>query len=452
MQRPATRGYALLVALSCVTWALSLTLFSALPQHNDNGALPIQLAEHRTRKEAARLRGIAAQNKNTKQAELAAQATSLATHPGDAVLPAAASSPGALLVAKPLKSAVPPSQASHSTAAAAQHSAPVISPQVAPERPMPAPVEASASEAPAAAAAPVALTALPPMSPAAVPPSPPAVEAAKVPTPPAVEGAFEASATAIVVLACKRVHYLKETMAGLLALKGVDRYQVFISQDGTEGGVRGYAQELTQKYPFVKYLNNDMRREQRQGDQQVASMLYISDHYKFVLTSVFERIDGINHAILIEEDMVVSPDFLTLFETTAPLLDSDPSLMCVSSWNDNGYKHMDLDSRRLLRTGFFPGLGWMLRKKLWTAELSGKWPKHPTTGWDHWMRVDEQSKGRDCIVPELSRNHNIGAQGATVSQRDFEERLGQIAFSRESGALTDFGDLSYLRADRSPLP
>jgi hypothetical protein len=38
-------------------------------------------------------------------------------------------------------------------------------------------------------------------------------------------------------------------------------------------------------------------------------------------------------------------------------------------------------------------------------------------GWDHWMRTDEQTKGRDCIVPELSRNRNIGANGATVSQR-----------------------------------
>ena len=41
----------------------------------------------------------------------------------------------------------------------------------------------------------------------------------------------------------------------------------------------------------------------------------------------------IAHAILVEEDMVLSPDFLTLFEATAPLLDADPSLYCVSSWS-----------------------------------------------------------------------------------------------------------------------
>jgi hypothetical protein len=35
--------------------------------------------------------------------------------------------------------------------------------------------------------------------------------------------------------------------------------------------------------------------------------------------------------------MIVSPDFLQLFEATAYLLNEDPTLWCVSSWNDNGF-------------------------------------------------------------------------------------------------------------------
>lgn len=34
--------------------------------------------------------------------------------------------------------------------------------------------------------------------------------------------------------------------------------------------------------------------------------------------------------------MQLSPDFFPYFEATAPVLDSDPTLMCVSSWNDHG--------------------------------------------------------------------------------------------------------------------
>lgn len=61
---------------------------------------------------------------------------------------------------------------------------------------------------------------------------------------------------------------------------------------------------------------------------------------------------------------------------THELLKNDSSLWCVSAWNDNGKNNnIDVSSPELLyRTDFFPGLGWMLSKNLW-SELSVKWPK-----------------------------------------------------------------------------
>ena len=46
-----------------------------------------------------------------------------------------------------------------------------------------------------------------------------------------------------------------------------------------------------------------------------------------------------------------------------------------------------------LRTSYFPGLGWMMRRQLW-QELTPYWPKQ---GWDHWMRLNTTSKG--CLLP-----------------------------------------------------
>jgi alpha-1,3-mannosyl-glycoprotein beta-1,2-N-acetylglucosaminyltransferase len=40
--------------------------------------------------------------------------------------------------------------------------------------------------------------------------------------------------------------------------------------------------------------------------------------------------------IIVEDDLEFSPDFFEYFEATLPLLKSDPSLWCVSAWNDNG--------------------------------------------------------------------------------------------------------------------
>lgn len=111
-------------------------------------------------------------------------------------------------------------------------------------------------------------------------------------------------------------------------------------------------------------------------------------------------------------------------------MQADPTIWCVSSWNDNGFKDLvsESDASKLFRTDFFPGLGWMLRRRrscsdpsptdrhidpslckrdfreLW-LELS---PSFPIEHWDHWMRLHSTNKGRDCIVPYVSRNYNIG--------------------------------------------
>lgn len=43
----------------------------------------------------------------------------------------------------------------------------------------------------------------------------------------------------------------------------------------------------------------------------------------------------ISHFI-ISDDLDVAPDFYEYFSATYPILRSDPTLWCVSAWNDNG--------------------------------------------------------------------------------------------------------------------
>ena len=74
---------------------------------------------------------------------------------------------------------------------------------------------------------------------------------------------------------------------------------------------------------------------------------WLTQHYKWGLDRLFFQ-GGHSHAIIVEDDMLFSPDFLGLFEATAPLLDSDPSLWCISSWNDNGLKFFDWGATRLV--------------------------------------------------------------------------------------------------------
>lgn len=65
--------------------------------------------------------------------------------------------------------------------------------------------------------------------------------------------------------------------------------------------------------------------------------------------------------LLIENDLILAPDFLWYFRLAGSLLDRDASLWCISSWNDNGFRDIVSDEKKLFRTDYFPGLGWMIR-------------------------------------------------------------------------------------------
>lgn len=136
----------------------------------------------------------------------------------------------------------------------------------------------------------------------------------------------------------------------------------------------------------------------------------------------------------------MAPDFFEYFRALYPILSSDPTLWCISAWNDNGRDGLvDPGKADLLyRTDFFPGLGWMLLKEVW-AELEPKWPK---AFWDDWMRQPEQRKDRSCIRPEISRTITFGRKGVSLGQF-FDQYLRYIKLNTEFVPFTKL-DLSYL--------
>lgn len=122
-------------------------------------------------------------------------------------------------------------------------------------------------------------------------------------------------------------------------------------------------------------------------------------HYKWAIDKVFNEISSAKQIIILEEDLHLSPDFFFYFEKLSPLLDSDQTLLAISAFNDNGIKGTVSDSTRVVRSDFFPGLGWMLSRTLWKNELSPKWPNGY---WDDWLREPNQRKGRHVLRPEVS--------------------------------------------------
>lgn len=213
----------------------------------------------------------------------------------------------------------------------------------------------------------------------------------------------------IVLLTCNRPELLKSTLSSLLAVRGVRKRNILISQDGALRDIKSIAVDqglaviqntevwFLQLY-LVVYITFFAQGIRLRGGQ-IDGAERIAEHYKFSLSSMFERYPNANAIIIIEDDLLFSPDFYEYFQSISPILSEDNTLFAISAWNDNGFKHKVRDPYALRRTGFFPGLGWLLTRRLYKDELEVKWPH---THWDHWLRSPEIHKNREIVYPEVS--------------------------------------------------
>ena len=168
---------------------------------------------------------------------------------------------------------------------------------------------------------------------------------------------------------------LNETLNSLLAVRGLNESRLYVMQDGTNARVS--AAVRARGLHLVALPAQDGGGSDKSGSS-------IARAYGAALTKAFE-LSGDEALLVVEDDLLFSPDLMEYFLAGYHVLKADPSLWCVSAWNDNGFGGLVHDQKRLLRTGFFPGLGWLLTRKLYEEELQKKWP---TEHWDHWMRSE----------------------------------------------------------------
>ena len=177
----------------------------------------------------------------------------------------------------------------------------------------------------------------------------------------------------------------------------------------------------------------------------MSAYAHISLHYKFAISNVFERFHS-EGLIILEDDMLVSPDFFGYFEKLIPIVIKDDTLIAASAWNDNGKKTFAKDPNAVIRTSFFPGLGWFLPAKTWKS-LGSKWP---VAYWDDWLRDQMADLKKDCVYPEVSRTYTFGEKGSSGGQF-FYEFLANIQLNNKSVDWEQI-DLSYISRVSLPLP
>ena len=175
-------------------------------------------------------------------------------------------------------------------------------------------------------------------------------------------------------------------LESLLAVRNVKKSDIIVLQDGAFKAV----EDIIRKHD-LKLIQNTQGLSLR-GGMVSDGAARIAMHYKFALTTAFDTVPDVPAVIVVEDDLLFSPDFYDYFLYNAPILDIDSSIMVISAWHDNGFKNRVTDPHALHRTEFFPGLGWLLTRKLYKEELEQAWPSEH---WDHWLRSVNVNKNRE---------------------------------------------------------
>jgi alpha-1,3-mannosyl-glycoprotein beta-1,2-N-acetylglucosaminyltransferase len=258
----------------------------------------------------------------------------------------------------------------------------------------------------------------------------------------------------LLLFTCNRANYLAETLDDIFNnMPRPCRFgcPIIVSEDGQKADVRNVILSYKEKFeaegiPLLHIQHNQATLTSRgSSDPSKAAYQALAKHYAWALSEVFNgnihtMLPIPQRVIILEEDIHTAPDFFSYMEATSKLLDEDSSLFAVSAYNDNG--HMVSDQKRLLRSDFFPGLGWMMTRSLWKNELESKWPSEY---WDDWLREPAQRNGRQVVRPEISRTNHFGSKGG-ASNNQFGTILERVKLNDQ---IVDWSkeDLSYLKAD-----
>ncbi|KAG2379592.1 hypothetical protein C9374_006709 [Naegleria lovaniensis] len=230
----------------------------------------------------------------------------------------------------------------------------------------------------------------------------------------------------IVIFTYQRAEYLRECIETLLRYIPNKGFHIYVSQDGFDEKVKETVDSFGDK--IKKHFQRERNVIIPDKVSNVVAYYSIAQHYKFGIDHVFAEDVNYDRIIIMEEDLRVAPDFFEYFTYMSPLLNMDTSLFCISAWNDNGMKGFVKDPAKFYRSDFFPGLGWMMRRKLWEDDFGPKWP---LGFWDDWIREGVNRKGRACVRPEISRTYTFGFKGG-ASSNQFANYLSDIVLNTES--------------------
>jgi hypothetical protein len=211
-----------------------------------------------------------------------------------------------------------------------------------------------------------------------------------------------------------RPHYLRQTLAALAKVRGIGDTVLIVSQDGDNEEVAGLIRAIN----FVEVLHLRHTRPFLGGPTFFWDSLYaVSANLRFLLDFALGPI-GAEGAIVLEDDLVVSPDFLDYCQWAFRHVLADERVLSVTGFNLHSRTcpeipfhpedhPFDLVVNREDGRAKFTGWSWMIERRQW-VRVRRHWS---FLSWDLGLDATQRKLRLVSYQPVLGRVRNIGMQG-----------------------------------------
>jgi len=207
---------------------------------------------------------------------------------------------------------------------------------------------------------------------------------------------------AIVVLAHKRLDHLDKTLAALKQARGFDRYRLIVVVDGADPKVVGLAESRAAPDFILSIRDRAFMAPEARINAALRSALGLA-------------FDGLSasHVVVVEDDIVVSRDFLSFVEQSHRQFSRNKHYRGV-----NGFSAVTLPpgisrpSAQVVKLNYGLGWGWSITAPIYRKIVHYWPPQREKLDWD--VAVEPFIRTGFVINPIVSRIRNIGFDSSAV--------------------------------------
>ncbi|CAF0770892.1 unnamed protein product [Rotaria sordida] len=173
------------------------------------------------------------------------------------------------------------------------------------------------------------------------------------------------------------------------------------------------------------------------GEKTASSSTYM-EHYEKALNKIWEIYPNKDSVIIIEEDLILSPDFLYVFALLSETFRKDETIGAIQLWNPNSYDIVNGSIDLIYRVDNFYGLGYLLKRTFYNKNMKNSFTQCcGKRVWDKWTFSDSSSS---FLMPDISRVFRKPIDGNLVNTKYLE-----ILFNRKrQTSLNPFPPLSNI--------